>query len=144
MKPYPTQQSTRIQQLVQNIYKSIEDEAAAIKFYSWLLQEAHDPIEKEFIEHALNDEKEHLEDFTKLYIHFTGHPPKYQLQPIAIKNYKEGLIAALKAELGAQEFYRKIYMRCTDQMVKDVFFNAMMDEIEHSIRFSTLIHLANV
>jgi rubrerythrin len=144
MKPYPMQQSSKIQQLILNIHKSIEDEAVAIQLYTWMLQEARDPLAKDFIEHALNDEKEHLEDFTKLYVHFTGHRPHIQLQPLPTQTYKQALVSALKAELGAQEFYRKIFMGCTDQMVKDVFFNAMMDEVEHAIRFSTLIHLADV
>lgn len=144
MMPNLMQQSPKFQRLISNIQKSIEDEAVAIQLYTWMLNEARDPLAKEFIDHARNDEKEHLDDFTKLYVHFTGQQPHIQLQPLPTLTYKQALVSALKAELGAQEFYRKIYMGCTDQMVKDVYFNAMMDEIEHSIRFSTLIHLADV
>jgi rubrerythrin len=128
---------------VVTLQKAINDEATAIAFYDWLLSVAPDTLAKSFIEHARNDEKEHLEMFTNLYLKQTGRNPQPQVGAIPTRNYREALEAALKAELGAQEFYRKIYLASTNPNEKNSFYIAMLDEIEHAIRFSTLLSLAS-
>lgn len=125
-------------QIIQYIYESIVDEATAAEFYARLLKEAPDELHREFIQHAFEDEIEHLQAFTKLYCHFTGRMPQYTITPVRYPNYREGLLIALKDELEAAEFYRDVQLSTTDQLIRDTFYLAMVDELEHATQFSTL------
>ena len=127
-----------INQLDKNIYKSIVDEATAADFYSRLLKEAPNELHREFIKHAYDDELKHFQAFSKLYKHFTGKVLQYQIKPVQYPNYKTGILMAIKDELEAAEFYRDMKLSSSDQLVKDTFFFAMVDELEHSTRFSVL------
>lgn len=124
--------------LIENIYKAIVGEATAAEFYSRLLKETPDELHREFVEHAYEDELEHLQAFTKLYVHFTEQEPQYRIEPVQYETYKEGIKMALKDELEAAEFYRDIQMSSTDPLVRDTFFYAMVDELEHSTQFGVL------
>lgn len=128
----------RFGKLVQNIYKAVVDEATAAEFYSRLLREAPDELNREFVHHAYKDELTHLEAFTKLYRHFTGQIPQYNVRPVQYPSYKEGILTAFKNELEAAEFYKDVILSTTDQLVKDTFFLAMVDELEHATRFGVL------
>ncbi|MBY0121823.1 ferritin-like domain-containing protein [Bacillus sp. S/N-304-OC-R1] len=125
-------------QLIKNTMKAIVDEATAADFYSRLLKEAPNNLHKEFVQHARNDELEHLEAFKKLYTYLTGKTPQYRIVPSQYPNYKAGLLMALKDELKAAEFYRNVQLSNTDQLVKDTFLFAMVDEIEHGTQFGVL------
>ena len=120
------------------IYKSIADEATAAEFYGQLLRQAPDPLHREFIQHARQDELEHLQAFTKLYHYYTGKIPQYTVDPVKYHSYKGGILQALKNELEAAEFYRNVQLSTTDQLIKDTFYFAMVDELEHATQFSTL------
>jgi rubrerythrin len=126
------------QKTLRNIHKSIVDEATAAELYSRLLKEAPDELHREFISHAYHDELEHLEVFSKLYVYFTETPPQYTIHPIRYSNYKEGVKLSLKDELKAGEFYRDVILSTTDPLVKDTFFHAMVDELEHATQFGVL------
>ncbi len=126
------------QQIIQYIHEAIVGEATAAEFYSRLLEDAPDELHREFIEHAYEDELEHLYAFKKLYCHLTGQRPYYTITPVEYPNYKEGILIALKDELEAAEFYRNIQLSTTDQLIKDTFYFAMVDELEHATQFSTL------
>lgn len=45
---------------------------------------------------------------------------------------------ALKDELEAGEFYRDIQLSTMDKLIRDTFYFAMVDELEHATMFSTL------
>jgi len=124
--------------LIQDIHKAIVGEATAAEFYSRLLKEAPDELHEEFIAHARDDELEHLKAFTKLYRHLTGCMPNYTVEPVKYSCYKEGILMSLKDELKAGEFYRDVILSTTDQLVKDTFFLAMVDELEHATQFGVL------
>ena len=125
-------------QLVSDLSKAIVDEATAADFYSRLLKQAPNELHREFIKHAYEDELKHFQAFSKLYKHFTGKTPQYEIKPVQYPNYKTGILMALKDELEAAEFYRNMKLSSSDQLVRDTFFFAMGDEIEHSTRFSVL------
>jgi hypothetical protein len=125
-------------EILQYIYKSITDEATAAEFYGELLRQAPDALHREFIQHARQDELEHLQAFTKLYRYYTGKMPQYTINPVRYSSYKEGILRALKDELEAAEFYRDVQLSTTDQLIKDTFYFAMVDELEHATQFSTL------
>jgi len=124
--------------LLRNLFKAIVDEATAAEFYSRLLRETPDELHREFVQHAYEDEMKHLHAFTKLYIYLTGQQPQYQIQPVQFENYKAGILRALKDELEAAEFYRDVQLSSTDTLVRDTFYLAMVDEMEHSTKFGVL------
>jgi len=124
--------------ILQYIYKSIVNEATAAEFYGKLLWQAPDSLHKEFIQHARQDELMHLQAFTRLYHYYTGKMPQYNINSVTYPNYKEGILQALKDELEAAEFYRDVQLSSTDPLIKDTFYFAMVDELEHATQFSTL------
>lgn len=127
-----------IPQIIEFVYDTIVDEATAAEFYSRLLREAPNDLHKEFIHHAMEDELDHLEKFTKVYCYLTGNLPQYIITPISFPSYKEGILMALKDELAAGEFYRDVQLSTTDQFVRDTFYYTMVDELEHATMFSTI------
>ncbi len=134
----PILKTDNFNQIIEYIYDAIIGEATAAEFYSRLLNQAPDDLHREFIKHAMEDELDHLERFSKLYCYYTGHMPMYVITPVKFPNYKAGILMALKDELEAGEFYRDVQMSTTDQYIKDTFYYAMVDELEHSTMFSTL------
>jgi len=134
----PGLDSSSFHKILQYLYQSIIDEATAAEFYARLLQEAPDDLHREFIEHAYEDENEHLRNFINLYCYFTGCYPQYTIIPVQYPSYKEGILIALKDELEAAEFYRDVQLATTDKLIKDAFYHAMVDELEHATQFSTL------
>ncbi len=125
-------------QILHFIQKAIEDEANAADFYRHLLKDAPNKLHCQFIEHAYEDELEHLQIFTKLYNYYTDCEPKYCVKTTCYPCYKEGLMMALIGELNAVEFYRNVQLSTMDQVIIDTFFLAMVDEQEHATMFSTL------
>ncbi|MDF2906276.1 MAG: hypothetical protein K0R34_1597 [Herbinix sp.] len=125
-------------QILHFIHKAIEDEANAADFYRHLLKDAPNKLHCEFIQHAYDDELEHLQIFTKLYNYYTDCEPKYNVKQTCFPCYKEGLMMALIGELNAVEFYRNVQLSTMDQVIIDTFFLAMVDEQEHATMFSTL------
>ncbi|AGL01523.1 ferritin family protein [Desulfoscipio gibsoniae] len=123
---------------LRNLYQAIVGEATAIDFYYRLLREAPNELHREFIDHAYRDEMQHLEAFTRLYCYFTGQKPQYTVTPVQYRSYREGLLLAMKDELEAAETYQEIILSSTDQLVRDTFFMAMTDEMEHATRFGFL------
>ena len=125
-------------QILHYIHTAIEDEANAADFYRHLLKDAPNKLHCEFIEHAYNDELEHLQIFTKLFNYYTDCEPKYCVKQTCYPCYKEGLLMALVGELKAVEFYRNVQLSTMDQVIIDTFYLAMVDEQEHATMFSTL------
>jgi rubrerythrin len=125
-------------QILNYIHKSIEDEANAADFYRHLLKEAPNKLHCEFIQHAYNDELEHLQIFSKLYHYYTDCEPKYCVTPVSYTCYRDGLLKALIGELDAVEFYRNVQLSTMDQVIIDTFYMVMVDEQGHATMFSTL------
>ncbi|QPA33093.1 ferritin-like domain-containing protein [Anoxybacillus caldiproteolyticus] len=127
------------QRVFRAILDAIKSEAAAIDFYTRLIRLAPNAQHQNDIRHALEDEKIHLKQFTELYINLTGQQPVYNVEKTTFHSYEEGLKIAYKDELEAYEEYRNSYLLTQDPLIRDVFFKAFTDEIEHAIRFGFLI-----
>ena len=125
-------------QILHFIHKAIEDEANAADFYRHLLKEAPNKLHCEFIQHAYDDELEHLQIFIKLYRYYTDCEPKYCVNQAPFPCYRDGLLAALIGELKAVNFYRNVQLSTMDQVIIDTFYMVMVDEQEHATMFSTL------
>ncbi|PKM63352.1 MAG: rubrerythrin family protein [Firmicutes bacterium HGW-Firmicutes-21] len=126
------------QQLKETVLRAIVDEATAAEFYTRLLKEAPDDLHYGFIDHARKDELEHLGYFERLYYCLFRTKPQYCIEKVQYPSYKEGVLMALKDELEAAEVYRDVQLSVKEQLIKDVFYHAMVDELEHATQFSTL------
>ncbi|MEC3159426.1 ferritin-like domain-containing protein [Bacillus thuringiensis] len=129
----------KCQQVFTAILSGIKGEASAIDFYTRLVPFAPNQKHKNDILHALEDEKTHLKEFTQLYITLTGQQPMYQVERKQFNSYKEGLQMAYEDELEAYEEYRNAFLLTQNLSVRDVFFRAFTDEIEHAMRFGFLL-----
>jgi rubrerythrin len=133
------QQPTIDQRVIQAVRNAIIGEVTAIDFYTRLVQMAPDEKHRNDINHALQDEKVHLQLFTQLYTYLTGQQLTYQINPKQFSTYEEGLQLAYEDELEAYEDYRNSYLLTNNPMIRDTFFRAFTDEIEHAIRFGFLL-----
>jgi rubrerythrin len=134
-----TRNGGKFQELLNAIFEGIKGEAAAIDFYSRLIKNAPNKKHREDIQHALEDEKIHLKKFTKLYKSLSGQDPVYQIKKTKYDTYEEGLRMAYEDELEAYEDYRNSYLLTQNLQVRDVFFLALTDEMEHATRFGFLL-----
>lgn len=123
-----------------SLVESMEGENKAIDFYTRLIAMAPNKKMREVVEYALKDERRHLELFGNVYKTLTGKAPKYKKERQKFSNFKEGISIAFLDELEAYEMYRNIYLMTDDWTIRDVFFRAMTDEIEHATRFSFIYH----
>ena len=120
------------------IKKAIEDEANAADFYRRLLKDAPNKLHCDFIQHAYEDELEHLQILSRLYIYYTDCEPKYCVNPVCYPCYRDGLLKALIDELKTVEFYRDVQLSTMDLVIRDSFYMIMVDEQGHATMFSTL------
>jgi len=128
------------QQLKDTLIKTMSDEASAADFYTELMSQAPNGLHYDFIQHARDDEVDHLSRFQNLYVYYFGTIPQYSIQKTQNPSYEQGLLMALDDELAAAEFYRDVQLSVTDQMFKDTYYYAMVDELDHATRFSTLFN----
>ena len=126
------------QQLEEVLRDSMTDEATAAEFYTELINEAPDNLHTEFIEHARDDELIHLDYFKKLYRYLFGRDAEYGIEETKYANYEAGLLMALKGELEAAGTYRDVELSVRDPLIRETFYYAMIDELEHATQFSTL------
>lgn len=134
----PILKAKSLEEIIDYVYDSIVQEAITVEFYSCLLKEAPDELHKCFIHKAHQDELLHLYAFTKLFCHLTGNMPQYTITPIKYRSYREALLIAYKDELEVGQFYRDMQLYTSDLLIKDTFYYAMVDELEHATMFSTL------
>lgn len=127
-----------MRKLANDLLSAIKGEATAVQFYSQLMRIAQTNEERSSIAHALEDERIHLQSFIQLYTSLFGAQPVYQPEQKTFSSLAEGLKMAREDELEAYEQYRDVYLSTKDMDVRDVFFRAMTDEIEHALRFSIL------
>ncbi|CAM2977110.1 ferritin-like domain-containing protein [Paenibacillus sediminis] len=122
-----TQEPISIPEL-QNV---IQAKYGAIRFYGRLEQLA--PADhKTYIENIRVDEqKEHLPNFTKLYYYLTGCYPVFNSVELP-QNYVSGLKAAIQLELTYVKIYNRIQRSTYDPEVRRIFYDATVDEMVHA------------
>lgn len=148
---YSYQTGTRIPQIdlgikdypkfLANLEDAINDEAAAIRFYQKLMDLAPDTEQRESIEHAHEEEIVHFKWFTTLYRQLTGREAVVRVKDIAFSGYKSGIREAFEQELEAADLYQGMYLASHNPEIRDLFFKALTDEMEHATRFSFLYFL---
>ena len=133
--PAPTAAPTH-RELVPHIERFMKDEASAAAFYAELMALAEDPMVKDFIDHAREDEEKHYRMLGELYRELTGRTYEVGPDKVEYAGLREGLKIALDDELEAAEEYRDVYLSTKDQRIRDLFFELMTDEMEHATRFT--------
>lgn len=128
-------------QFLVNLEDAINEEAAAIRFYQKLMDLAPDAEQREFIEHAHEEEIEHFKTFIALYRQLTGHEAVVKVKDTVFPDYKSGIREAFEQELEAADLYQKMYLASRNPEIRDIFFKSMTDEMEHATRFSFIYHL---
>ncbi|MDD2421842.1 MAG: ferritin-like domain-containing protein [Heliobacteriaceae bacterium] len=133
------EQSPEYRDYLNRILAAIADETQAAEFYGRLQAQAPTEMAREYLEIARKEEMMHRQMLSRLYFNLTGMQPAPAPKPLPKWNtFAEGLQIALDGELAAQEEYRKLALMSAYPQVRDMFFDIMGDEIEHSIRFTRL------
>ena len=83
-----------------------------------------------------HDEEKHRKIFTEIYEIVTGNPPSeedliVEEKPVS-DNMLEDFSKSIFEELGAVEFYRKIYFSFLNTEIRDALFEIMTDEQAHA------------
>lgn len=123
---------------IDDLKSAIEDEYKAYYFYKSMLPLTTDPTWKDFISHAMEDEKTHYEMFQQLYYMLTGQYVQSDFEKPVCKNLKECVKKAIGDELSAADKYKMMLLSVPIEAGKNPLFIAMHDEIEHGIRFATI------
>ncbi|WP_161605098.1 ferritin family protein [Brevibacillus massiliensis] len=123
--------------LLQQLQKAIQGEYEAIRYYEQLAKLAP-PDHRRYIEQIGGDERlEHIVSFSNLYRRLTGQEP--QVVPGALPTeYVSGLKKAFDDEQEAADFYQKVYLGTNDPHVRNIFFEAMTDEMRHATTIAFL------
>jgi rubrerythrin len=124
-----------------DLEEAINEEAAAIRFYQKLMDLAPDAEQRDFIEHAHEEEIEHFRMFIALYRQLTGREAVVSVKDTVFSDYKSGIREAFEQELEAADLYQKMYLATRNIEIRDIFFKSMTDEMEHATRFSFIYHL---
>lgn len=121
------------------LIKAMKGEGSARKYYKRLMDMAPDEKEAGIIEHFYEDETKHLSKFRMLFEMTTGKEPEIgSVNAPDFESYIDGIEQAIPDELEAYEFYRDIYLASSNPVVRDVFFEALTDENEHTAHLNYL------
>lgn len=123
---------------VDKLRHAIENEYRGYHFYKSMYAMTTDPLWKEFIKHAYEDEKSHYEMFQQLHYMLTGEFVQNPKKPSPCVQLKECARRALLDELEDVETYKEMLLTIPIQQAYNPLFIAMHDEMEHAIRFSTM------
>lgn len=121
-----------------NLKTSIEDEYKSYHLYKSMYELTNDPMWKEFIKHAYEDEKSHYEMLQQLHYMLTGQFVRNPRKPLPCFDLKACAKQAIADELEAVETYKIMLLTVPNQQAYNPIFIAMHDEMEHAIRFSTI------
>ncbi|MDE5415140.1 ferritin family protein [Alkalihalobacterium chitinilyticum] len=122
-------------QLIDDIQKAINAEYSAVDCYEKLAKIAPTPDERTKILEIQQDEKRHLEEFSRIYTNLTGRQPSYQIIEECPDTYNAGIEFAFKDEQEAVDFYLDIADKAQDDTIKDRFRRAASDEQNHAVWF---------
>jgi len=128
---------------VEHLQKAINGEASAIQFYGELLQlNEKDRMAYDNVKHAYDDEHKHFKAFTALYVKLTGKQPLIEPKPTKFTMMADAYRFAFFDELEAADLYKEMYLQTPYTPIRDIFFMAKSDEIEHAQRFNFLYNRA--
>ncbi len=122
-------------QFIDDIQKAINAEYSAVDCYGKLANMAPTEDERKQILEIQNDEKRHMEEFSRIYTQLTGKQPSYEIIEDCPDEYRQGIKFAFKDEQEATDFYLDIADQAQDAYIKDRFKRAASDEQNHAVWF---------
>lgn len=135
---YPN--AEQMQQSIDMIAGSVENEKSDAMFYDWLIQNIPKIINYEvqleiaqIIEGIKDDELGHNQIFKMMYKQLTGKdaPEPEEQEPEYPQNFIDGIAKALKGELDSVKRYRIIMEGLPNNSYRDQLFNILTDELRH-------------
>lgn len=121
---------------LEDLRKAIADERSAVIFYEELYRIAPTDFAKYAVKTALEDEKVHDRQLTRLYISLTGMEPKIVVNRVHFHHFYDGLQKAFVDEVKAFEEYKEMYLSTYDPLIRDILYSIQHDEIEHATLFN--------
>jgi rubrerythrin len=137
-----------LERLVENIYLAIGDERRDAAYYRALAEAAPSQLAAEMITEFAEDEQRHAYQLRRAYERLTGrtYSPEQEEYEFNFteEEYQEALESRIPEETEAYKRYKNYYLMTNNQYLRDIFFNALNDEAQHSIRGLYLLHMAGM
>lgn len=121
-----------------DLKSAIEDEYKSYYLYKSMLPLTNDPTWQAFIKQTMGDEKSHYEMLQQLYYMLTGQFVQNEIQKPTCTDLKVCAKQAVEDELAATKKYKMLLLNVPIEEGQNSLFIAMLDEMEHAIRFSTI------
>ncbi|WP_062109746.1 ferritin-like domain-containing protein [Bacillus niameyensis] len=125
--------------IIDDIQKAINGEYQAIVCYEQLARIAPAREERNIILEIRNDERRHLEEFSKIYAKLSGRQPTYANPKQCPDHYVTALEWAFKDEQETVDFYLDIADKAKDPFIKERFRRAAADEQNHAVWFLSFL-----
>jgi rubrerythrin len=110
---------------------SLDYTASMTQLFRRLLSVAPTEEAAERLEHMLQEERKHTALFEALYAELRGEQPEFNPEPILFGSYDEGIRQAVRHSRDALKHYRDTYLITPSQRIRDTFFLALSDKMEH-------------
>lgn len=121
--------------LIEELMRAINGEYSAVQCYEKIAQMAPSEEVRNQILEIRQDEVQHLQEFSRIYLNLTGKQPQMQITEECPPTYREGLEFAFIDEQKTVDFYLEIAKETNDPFIKETFKNASADEQNHAVWF---------
>ena len=119
------------------VIKAMKDERHDRMKYKRMMEMTDDPMVKEQINFAYDDEIRHYKMFQQIYYKLSGRKLEIPM-PTNIEKYNnlmEAVKSSIEGESKAIDLYRGIFVLMTNKQMRDEIFEIITDEQEHFGRF---------
>ena len=123
--------------LLERMYLAIESELRDSAYYRALAEIAPNQFAAEMITQFAEDEREHAYQLEQAYERITGKSFSSQYEyefDLSPEDYEEALAKRILDETADYKKYKSYYLMTTNPYLRDIFFNAMVDESQHAQR----------
>ena len=126
--------------VIMNLQEYITEEMTAELIYKELARMAPCEQDRQLLLEFAEDERNHAEDFKKIYRNMTGRRYEPTIMPIVLTQpYREILRERVLDESGDFRKYGEQYLMTQPSELKDVFYLARTDEGVHAWRLLYLL-----
>jgi rubrerythrin len=132
-----SREMNRVKSLNDMIIKALKAERHDRIKYQRMMEMTNNPIVKEQIKFAYDDEIKHYEMFRQMYYTLFGRTIDIPL-PTNIEKYAtlmEAVQSSIEGENEAVDLYREIFALMTRKQMRDMIYEIITDEQEHFGRF---------
>ena len=132
-------QSSQDKKIIKMLEDSMNHELEDADYYRRLIDLATDRNDKEVLKSISQQELKHFSILEEIYNHLTGKNFKAIFEPTKISNnILNEYSKSIYGELKGFEMYRKLYYSFLNVQIRDMIYEIMSDEQNHSIKISHL------